>query len=570
MTIVELLAKESPKDRANILTLAMVAGVFSTLPLIIVNWVAAAPERANAQSFLVFALSAAIYLFTMRRMNVQLVTFVEGVLHRLKARVVEKIERADLERIERIGMSEIFDRVTENVSAISTAAAGVGGMLSSLCLMIVSTLYLISLMPAALFILVPIQFVAIPIYQSRQSIVERLQQTHAASRIHLLDRLMDLVKGVKEIKLNSARSRGILDDFARASGSLRDVAAQNQTTANDLNVLVNSNLYVLLAAFIFVLPKHIDVDGPTLTKLVSLLLFTWGSVQGAIGGWSVYVSANQSLEQIRMTEEKLDETIREAAVSGTSDERWRGASGRIEVLDIEYEYTAMGGDKPFHIGPIHLSIEPGEILFIVGGNGSGKSTLLKVLTGLYTPSRGTLRVGGVSVDPFKAAAYRELISAIFADFHLFSKAYGLLDVDPEAVQALLRQMQIERKTSFQNGAFTTRDLSTGQKKRIAMTLALLEDRPIFVLDEWAADQDPEFRKYFYENLLPALKRKGKTVIAVSHDDRYFHCADRVVVMEYGQIRTIRTNSSEEAVSPAKKPEAPVEGTRVSATAPELG
>jgi len=139
------------------------------------------------------------------------------------------------------------------------------------------------------------------------------------------------------------------------------------------------------------------------------------------------------------------------------------------------------------------------------------------------------------------AAYREMIAAIFSDYHLFSKAYGMLDANPDVVNKLLDQMQIAPKARFHEGEFSPRKLSTGQKKRVAMAIALFDDRPIFVLDEWAADQDPEFRKYFYEKLIPALKQKGKTVIAVSHDDRYFHCADRVVVLDAGKIRTIQTN-----------------------------
>lgn len=185
---------------------------------------------------------------------------------------------------------------------------------------------------------------------------------------------------------------------------------------------------------------------------------------------------------------------------------------------------------------MNLVITAGEVLFIVGGNGSGKSTLMKVLTGLYPATAGELRVDGRSLGPENVAAYREMYSPIFSDFHLFSRLYGLLDVDDQAVLDLLRQMQISDKTSFQNGRFTKRDLSTGQRKRLAMIVALLEDRPICLFDEWAADQDPEFRRYFYEELIPSLKRRGKTVIAVSHDDRYFHCADRVVTLEYGKIR----------------------------------
>ena len=276
------------------------------------------------------------------------------------------------------------------------------------------------------------------------------------------------------------------------------------------------------------------MDQARLSQLVALVLFVGSSLQAGLAGYPMYVQASQALAEIDALEKKLEGAAR---VEVESDP-WSGTPGRIAASQIEYDYPNANGDGTFSIGPIDLTVEPGEILFIVGGNGAGKSTLLKVLTGLYPPTRGALLAGDVHVRTHNVAAYREMISTIFSDFHLFSKVYGLLDVDPAAVEELLRQMQMEHKTSFVAGRFTRQDLSTGQKKRLAMIVALLEERPILVLDEWAADQDPEFRRYFYQTWLPLLKQRGKTVIAVSHDDRYFHCADRVVTMEYGRIRTV--------------------------------
>jgi putative ATP-binding cassette transporter len=128
-----------------------------------------------------------------------------------------------------------------------------------------------------------------------------------------------------------------------------------------------------------------------------------------------------------------------------------------------------------------------------------------------------------------------LFSAIFSDFHLFEKLHGLSAVDPERVNALLRLMEISDKTAFSEGHFTNTHLSTGQRKRLALVVSYLEDKPIYVFDEVAADQDPQFRRYFYETLLPELKSAGKTVVVVSHDDRYFQAGDRVLQMDYGKL-----------------------------------
>jgi len=174
-------------------------------------------------------------------------------------------------------------------------------------------------------------------------------------------------------------------------------------------------------------------------------------------------------------------------------------------------------------------------VFIVGGNGSGKSTLLKTLTGLYHPQSGSIVMDDTLLTPDTATWYRSHFSPIFSDYHLFDRLYGLRGIETAQVNELLRLMQIENKTTFEGGRFTNLDLSSGQRKRLGLIVALLEDRPVLVLDEWAADQDPGFRKFFYETILQDLKRKGKTVIAATHDDRYFGAADRIVKMEYGEL-----------------------------------
>jgi ABC-type siderophore export system fused ATPase/permease subunit len=180
-------------------------------------------------------------------------------------------------------------------------------------------------------------------------------------------------------------------------------------------------------------------------------------------------------------------------------------------------------------------VNPGDVVFLTGGNGSGKSTLLKLLTGLYVPDSGRILAGDDPVTRDNIQGYREMFSAIFSDFHLFRRLYGLLGTDETAVAGLLHQMQLDHKVEFKDDRFSNLELSSGQRKRLALVVSLLEDRPILVFDELAADQDPQFRRFLYEELLATLKREGRTVIAATHDDRYFHVADKVVKLEYGRV-----------------------------------
>ncbi|OQY54810.1 MAG: hypothetical protein DRR08_16730 [Candidatus Parabeggiatoa sp. nov. 2] len=200
-----------------------------------------------------------------------------------------------------------------------------------------------------------------------------------------------------------------------------------------------------------------------------------------------------------------------------------------------FHYREPSGKTLFSIGAINMTIKQGEILFIVGGNGSGKSTLLKLLIGLYYPATGSLYVDDDQIDQTNYQSYRELFSIIFTDFQLFDRLYGLRDIDEQRLKSLLRLMELDKKTEFIDGKFTNVDLSTGQKKRLAFIAAVLENKPVYIFDEVAADQDPQFRQYFYEVILQDLKKQGKTIIAVTHDDKYFHTADRVLKMEEGRL-----------------------------------
>ncbi|MTE13851.1 ATP-binding cassette domain-containing protein [Nocardia aurantiaca] len=193
----------------------------------------------------------------------------------------------------------------------------------------------------------------------------------------------------------------------------------------------------------------------------------------------------------------------------------------------------------FHLGPLDLTFEPGRITFIVGGNGSGKSTLAKLITGLYVPQHGHLSLNGETVDHENIEWFRQNSSAVFTDFHLFEDYLGFEPGIDDEVRKYLKELQIDHKVTVENGRLSTIALSQGQRKRLALLTALLEDRPIYMFDEWAADQEPKFRDVFYREILVNLKNRGKTVIVITHDDRYFDCADQIVKLDFGRIAEVK-------------------------------
>jgi putative ATP-binding cassette transporter len=208
----------------------------------------------------------------------------------------------------------------------------------------------------------------------------------------------------------------------------------------------------------------------------------------------------------------------------------------IELREVAYAFPAVEGAQAFRLGPVNLKVAPGEILFIVGDNGSGKTTLIKLLLGLYPPQQGEVLLNGQAVTPEDRDDYRQLFTTIFADYYLFDDLVQGDQTLPADASKYLQRLELAHKVSVRDGAFTTTDLSTGQRKRLALVNAWLDGRPVLVFDEWAADQDPAFRKVFYTELLPDLKRLGKTIIVISHDDRYFDLADQVVHLHNGQLQ----------------------------------
>jgi putative ATP-binding cassette transporter len=212
---------------------------------------------------------------------------------------------------------------------------------------------------------------------------------------------------------------------------------------------------------------------------------------------------------------------------------------RLELRGIVHHYPGSTDDSRFTLGPVDLTVRQGEILFIVGGNGSGKTTLGLVMLGLYEPESGTIALNGVAVDEANRIQYRQYFSAVLSDFHVFEQ---LLGDDRQALSEratyYIDVLAMSHKVKIIDGKFSTIDLSSGQRKRLALVWSYLEDRPIYLFDEWAADQDPAFKRVFYTELLPELKARGKTVLIITHDDAYFSFADRIVRLEDGRLRQL--------------------------------
>ncbi len=281
---------------------------------------------------------------------------------------------------------------------------------------------------------------------------------------------------------------------------------------------------------------------------VIVMLYVKGPNKQVAAGLPTLVQAQVAFR--RVAELMTQFTNREQSLLDGADVPLPGPVQEIALRNVSYGFPGVAGSTGFDLGPIDLSIRGGEALFIVGENGSGKTTLVKLLLGLYEPREGALLLNGVPVTAQDRDAYRQMFSAVFSDYFLFDTLVGGDDSQAEQTRFYLERLQIAHKVELQNGSFSTLDLSTGQRRRLALVHAYLERRPVMMFDEWAADQDPTFRRLFYTELLPDLKRQGRTLIVVSHDDRYFDAADRIIRLDGGRIVDDRIATGGFATTPA--------------------
>ena len=342
--------------------------------------------------------------------------------------------------------------------------------------------------------------------------------------------LRALVLGFKELRLNGQRRRLFLTGLhQRADAMLAAIALANRRQTIGFVLQAIATL-AASGVCIFVVPNVLpDVDAVMMiTAAVLMSNISLGLVrdipllvrgEAAIGEMERLHSALRPANQTAVTPPVIGRPPLQNAVP-------------LSLDGVCYQYPDEDDERGFAFGPVSIEILPGTITFVLGGNSSGKTTLMKLLAGLYTPDLGEIRLQG---DVFSPADLRESVSAIFADPYIFDRLYGWADADPVMVNGLLADMGIGGRTRFVEGRFTSIDLSTGQRKRLAWVVAMIEARPILLLDQWAADQDPEFREHFYRVMLPALRSAGRTVIAVTNDDRYYDAADQLIRLDDGMV-----------------------------------
>jgi len=534
MSFLELVRREMHGSLPRLLVMSALGGLSTAAILAAIN--AGLQGNGNLWAATLFLVALFLFIKTQYYVTITTTAEIEAIIHKIRLRVMDHIRRSELLSLEAIGRSRIVAAITSDTAVLTQASNMLCFSIQGAVLVFFVAIYVAFLSLAAIVTTIVIIGVAGVIFHYKNRRLAAEKQKSAEWEGRLFDRLTDFLDGFKEVRLNAARSMDLFDDASEVSRTAANIKINSQAETFKLIVTSQVSMYVLIGAVVFVAPQFSEaLGGLTLTKTTTALMFIVGACFGLVQAIPILLNANAAADRIEQLEIELQ------ATASTLDAAVLAAPSRfdaIEMTGIQFRYVDKSSEATFKIGPIDFSLHPGELVFITGGNGSGKSTFLRVLSGLYPPDSGQIRLNGQLIGDEARDKYRSLMSAIFFDYHLFHKLYGIPDADPGEVDRLLRQFRLDTKTSLTKGEFRTLDLSGGQRRRLALIVSLLEKRPILLLDEWTAEQDPEFRRKFYDELLPELMRAGATVVVITHDDRYLdelHLPARRIRMDEGRI-----------------------------------
>lgn len=547
MSFIDLIYAETKDVRNRLVLYMFLSGMSNAFILFIINGAAATVKYSeiNTRLFLMFVVVISIYILTQQYIFKSAGYIIDQIIQKIRLRLAEKIiQRAELVELDSIGNSRIYNHMTHQISEVSNSSNEITAAVQSFIMVLFSIMYLGTLSIQALIVTVAVVAVGMIVYLGMEKKIIPFINKHNESEIRLFSTLSHLLDGFKEIKLSHERGSDIRDDINEISIEARDNSITTKVMYSNAYIFAQSFFYVLIAIMVFILPRFFEIYTESVIQITAVILFIIGPLSSVVAGIPAYTRSNIAIKNILKLESELDQLKEEPLAFNHQTHSKLLDFKRLQFRGLEFDYYDRNNEKVFSVGPVNFELKKGETLFLIGGNGSGKSTLLKLITGLYRPSQGEILVDDKVIHGDIIQEYRELYSVIFADFHLFEKLYGIRNWESDVVADLIKEMQLTDKTAFEDGKFTNINLSTGQRKRIAMIVAKLENRQVYVFDEWAADQDPQFREYYYYQLLSELKKAGKTVIVVSHDEsKYFATADRILKMDMGKLTDIRLNQS---------------------------
>jgi putative pyoverdin transport system ATP-binding/permease protein len=519
----------------SLITLAIISGLISGLAstslLAVINLVLTGHTTRARTAFFALCILIPVSGFFSQWLLVRLTA---QASYDVRMKLARQVLAAPYAMAEEKGIPRIMAAFAEDVQAVALAITSLPLLVTQIAIILGCLVYLSWLYWPLLLCLLASMLIGILSYRT------------AAKRSNYYFRLMregydlmfvairGLTEGLKELKLNRWRRNDFLDqDLEPAVMTIRKQAIRGNTIGQAATNAGQILFFVFIGLVLFVVPRFTATSHEVLFGYTVTVLFMIAPLTLLLNQMPILSRAYVSAKKINSLGADLGSQAPEPDTTiAAPPTSWK----RLELIDLIHRYRHDGPVDEFHLGPLNLSFVPGELVFLIGGNGSGKTTLAKLLMGLYEPEKGEIRLDGRLLTIDWRDEYRQYFSVVFYDFFLFEKLLGVSNDDFSTRSSeYLEQLQLSHKVQIENGKFSTLNLSQGQRKRLALLTSYLEDRSIYIFDEWAADQDPMFKEIFYYRILPDLKALGKTVIVITHDDRYFDLADRIIKLDRGQL-----------------------------------
>jgi len=476
--------------------------------------------------------------------------FISSLTHKItqhiRSHLVKTIANAQLASLERATPPALLTSLVDDTGRIADSLPGIVALVRDLTFMLVCFAYLgwLDFKPLLAIIAVILGGSVIHSFLQRRGSMHINNQRQKEQ--HLFSVLRNMVDGVKQIKLSNRRSvlLGHIDDTQHAISKLHTKSLMAFSVANAYAVL----LFLLLLEILIFGEFSTFVNPQVLIAYTLTLMFLLGPLQNISNTTQQLRNAGVSLGRIQALEDTLEQERQPASLHSVGGKpaleadkaggHWRS----ISLSGVTYQFETEDR-QTFEVGPFNFSLTPGKVLFVIGGNGSGKTTFAKLISGLYAPTTGTIRMDDKEVTEENRTAYRQHFGAVFADFNLFE---GLANTPHDPIVkdelTLLRQLKLDHIVDVDKGLFAqAATFSSGERRRAAMLMAYLDKRNIYVFDEFAADQDPECREMFYQEIIPRLKAQGKLIIVITHDSRFFASADEILELERGMTPVYREN-----------------------------
>lgn len=465
-----------------------------------------------------------------------LITYLsQGVIQNMRLTLSNKILKASFYKLE-FQTKRLFTILTDDINTISSTINKLPTIVTGLATVIGCFGYMlfISWKLFGLFMIVFIlTFILYRLPLNSYGVRMRKARDHQNI---LFGYFEGLIYGLKELSINkkfrNLYTKEIIEPLTEQQKNHQVIG---KTTVEVFSRWGEMILLLGIGAILIIIKETGFTDYEVMVQFLTVTLFTISPLSKITGVLPDLQRINVSLEQIQSAGLDLEkEKISPAKEEGIAFQQ--NEQPIISLNNVTYSYYHTDEEKFFKLGPITLDIKKGDITFLIGGNGSGKSTLAKILCGLYPPESGEIKCFGKPVTTENAENYRDQFNVIFADFYLFEHIIHIdQQVIDEKAQEYLELLELDKKVKIENKTLTTTSLSTGQRKRLALLVSFLEDKPIYLFDEWAAGLDPHYKRIFYKKLIPDLKKQGKTVFVITHDETYFDCADTVIMLKDGQL-----------------------------------